>query len=157
MFNEMSFKPVLMERSSTVSPYAQRVYGRARWAHQRKRLRAVLLGQNRRLFTLDEIEAQATVTQRYANGTQTVALDRIRGSVDKANAFDIDFYPAQERTENRWIWVATAFLRGISLPPVELIQVGDIYFVVDGHHRISVARALNHTHIDAAVTVWELA
>ncbi len=77
--------------------------------------------------------------------------------LDKAGDFDIDFYPAQERTENRWLQVATAFLRGVSLPPVELIQLGDTYFVVDGHHRISVARTLRHTHIDAVVTVRKLA
>jgi ParB-like chromosome segregation protein Spo0J len=48
-------------------------------------------------------------------------------------------------------------LRGVTLPPVELIQVGDTYFVVDGHHRISAARALKVDHIDATVTVWEVA
>jgi hypothetical protein len=160
MINQMPLKATfidsVMDRSSTVAPYAHRLYGRARWTHQRKQLRARLTGQNRRLFALDEVEARATIGQRYATGTHTVALDQIRGSVDKADAFDIDFYPAQERTETRWIQVATAFLRGVSLPPVELIQVGDTYFVVDGHHRISVARTLKHTHIDAVVTVWEL-
>lgn len=157
MLNPISFKPVQMDRSNTVAPYAHRVYGRARWAHQHKQLVAALTGKNRRLFTLDEVEAQANVTHRYSGGTRTVALSQIRGSVDKTDAFDIDFYPAQERTENRWLRVATAFLRGESLPPVELIQIGYIYFVVDGHHRISVARALDHTHIDAVVTVWKLA
>ncbi len=160
MLNQMSFKTTLittMDRSSTVAPYAHRLYGRARWAQQRKQLRANLTGRNRRLLTLDEVEARAAVTQRYSIGTQTVALDQIRGSVDKAGDFDIDFYPAQERTENRWLQVATAFLRGVSLPPVELIQLGDTYFVVDGHHRISVARTLRHTHIDAVVTVRKLA
>jgi hypothetical protein len=160
MLNQMSFKTTLittMDRSSTVAPYAHRLYGRARWAQQRKQLRANLTGRNRRLFTLDEVEARAAVTQRYSTGTQTVALDQIRGSADKAGDFDIDFYPAQERTENRWLQVATAFLRGVSLPPVELIQVGDTYFVVDGHHRISVARTLRYTHIDAVVNVWKLA
>lgn len=160
MLNQMSFKTTLittMDRSSTVAPYAHRLYAPARWAQQRKQLRANLTGRNRRLLTLDEVEAQAAVTQRYSIGTQTVALDQIRGSVDKAGDFDIDFYPAQERTENRWLQVATAFLRGVSLPPVELIQLGDTYFVVDGHHRISVARTLRHTHIDAVVTVRKLA
>jgi hypothetical protein len=155
MLNQLPFKTVQIDHRSTVSPYAHRLFGRARWAHQRRQLRAALSGKNRQLLTLDEIEA--TITHRYSNGTCAVALDQIRGSVDKASAFDIDFYPAQERTESRWIKVATAFLRGVSLPPVELIQVGDIFFVVDGHHRISVARALNHTHIDAVVTVWKVA
>ena len=160
MFNPMplngTFIDSVMDRSSRVAPYAHRLYSRARWAHQRKQLLARLTGQDRRLFTLDEVGAQATVVQRYSIGTRTVALDQIRGTMSKADAFDIDFYPVHERTENRWLQVATAFLRGASLPPVELIQVGNHYFVVDGHHRLSVARTLKHTHIDAVITVWNI-
>jgi hypothetical protein len=52
--------------------------------------------------------------------------------------------------------VAKARLKGVTLPPVELIQVGDVYFVRDGHHRISVARAFGQEHVDAEVTVWEV-
>jgi hypothetical protein len=160
MLNQMPLKATfidsVMDRSSTVAPYAHRLYSRARRAHQRKLLRAHLTRQNRRLFSLDEVEAQATVVQRYSIGTHTVALDEIRGSLSRTDAFDIDFYPAQERTENRWIQVATAILRSTSLPPVELIQLGDLYFVVDGHHRISVARTLKHAYIDAVITVWEI-
>ena len=50
--------------------------------------------------------------------------------------------------------VTRAYLRGIGLPPVELIQIGEVYFVRDGHHRISVAAALGQQEIDAMVTVW---
>ena len=150
MLSQMPLKALfidaVMDHSSTVAPYAHRLYGRARWTHQCKQLRARLSGQNRRLFTLDEVETQATVVQRYSIGTRTVALDQIRGSVEKADAFDIGFYPAQERTETRWIQVGTAFLHGVSFPPVELIQMGDTYCMVDGHHRISVARAQAHAH-----------
>lgn len=156
MLNQMPFKSVQIDRRSTVSPHAHRLFERALWTHQRKQLLAALSGKNRQLITLNEIAAQTTITNRYSIRTRTVALDQIRGTVDKASAFDLDFYPAHERSENRWVWVATAFLRGISLPPVELILVGDTYFVVDGHHRISVARTLKYGYIDAVVTVWEV-
>lgn len=53
--------------------------------------------------------------------------------------------------------VATLMLRGTPLPPVVLIRVGEVYYVVDGHRRISVARALHQSYIDSVVTVWELA
>ncbi len=142
-----------MDRSDTVEPYAQRLFDRAVWEFRRHKLGATLTGHQRRLMALHNL--QVTLDHRYEVGTRIVALDQIRGSVDKADDFDIDFYPAQERTENRWVQIATAFLRGNTLPPVELLQVGEIYFVVDGHHRISVARMLKHTHIDALVTVWE--
>ena len=55
----------------------------------------------------------------------------------------------------RWLGVARAALRGEHLPPVDLIRAGDVYYVRDGHHRISVARALGQREIDARVTVWE--
>jgi hypothetical protein len=48
-------------------------------------------------------------------------------------------------------------LAGDPLPPVELIQVGSVYFVRDGHHRISVARAMGQQEIEAVVTVWQTA
>jgi hypothetical protein len=53
--------------------------------------------------------------------------------------------------------VAQARQQGLSLPPVELTQVGEVYFVRDGHHRISVARALGQTDIEAEVRVWQVA
>ncbi|MBZ0308456.1 MAG: chromosome partitioning protein ParB, partial [Anaerolineae bacterium] len=74
---------------------------------------------------------------------------------DKVNDFDRNFHPLNETTENRWVWVATAMLRGVSLPPVELILMGNTYYVVDGHHRISVAKMLKYHYIDAIVTVWD--
>lgn len=158
MLNQIAFRNTLingMDRADTVEPYAQRLFDRAVWEFRRRKLGAFLIGRQRRLLTLNDLQAETTIDHRHAIGTRTVVLDQIRGSVDKADDFDIDFYPAQERTENRWVQIATAFLRGSSLPPVELIQIRDTYFVVDGHHRISVARMLKHTHIDAVVTVWE--
>lgn len=144
-------------RADSVSPTAQKLFDRARQAHQRKRLGATLMGRGRELLRLDDIAAQITITARHQPVAQTVRLDAIQGSLDKADEFDRDFYPAQERTESRWIRIATAMLRGEALPPVELIQVGDTHFVIDGHHRISAARALKLSHIDAIVTRWETA
>jgi hypothetical protein len=57
---------------------------------------------------------------------------------------------------NRWLSVAAARDQGKGLPPVVLVQVGDVYFVRDGHHRIAVARALGQLDIEAQVTVWHV-
>ena len=62
-----------------------------------------------------------------------------------------------QRVRERWLSIASSYLHGISLPAVELIQVGDIYFVRDGHHRISVSRAFGEVEIDAEVWVWSVA
>ena len=55
----------------------------------------------------------------------------------------------------RWQSVANALDEGVPLPPVQLIQVGAAYYVRDGHHRVSVNRALGQEVIEADVTVWQ--
>ena len=86
-----------------------------------------------------------------------MALGQIRGSEGRCQDFDVAFHPLKQHAEERWVSVARAQLRGLGLPPIELIQVGEVYFVRDGHHRISVAAALGQQEIDAVVTVWQLA
>jgi hypothetical protein len=138
---------------------AKQLYQQAvsyRWT---ARLWALLTGRSRRLLTLAEIEAKSKIVGRHEAGLQMVPLRQIRGSASKGRSqdFDIDFYPCQAHDEGRWKSVAAAWLYGTNLPPVELIQVGETYFVKDGHHRISIARALGQTYLDAMVTVWEVA
>jgi hypothetical protein len=96
------------------------------------------------------------VTGSHYAGLQTVPINRICGSEGKSNDFDTRFRPLSERLRDRWVSVFVARYTNISLPAVELVQVGDRYFVRDGHHRISVAVALGQRDIDAEVTVWEV-
>ena len=79
-------------------------------------------------------------------------LDAIVGTVDRGRDFDRSFRPTSGRVRSRWEHIATAMRRGEAMPPVDLVRVGQIYFVRDGHHRVSVARALGRTDIDAYVT-----
>jgi hypothetical protein len=83
-------------------------------------------------------------------------MEQIQGSESRANEFDRQLNPLQDHTESRWKSVAAARRQGRRLPPVDLIRVGDAYFVRDGHHRISVARAMWQQSIDGRVTVWEM-
>src|SRR5205823_7230561 len=85
-------------------------------------------------------------------GLQTVALDAIVGSVDRTEDFDRRFRPRSNRVRGRWQRIDLAQRRGESMPPVDLCRVGGLYFVRDGHHRVSVARALGHDAIEAYVT-----
>lgn len=85
-------------------------------------------------------------------GRQVVPLDRIVGSVDRTRDFDRSFRPTSPRTRGRWESIATAMRRGEAMPPVALYKLGEVYFVRDGHHRISVARALGWKDIEAQVT-----
>jgi hypothetical protein len=108
---------------------------------------------------LAQVEANSQVVSRHYAGVRTVPVRQIRGSASKGRSkdFDIDFYPNQAHDEQRWKSVAAAWLDGQVFPPVELIQVGDTYFVRDGHHRVSIARAVGQTYMDADVTVWQVA
>ena len=74
----------------------------------------------------------------------------------RSDDFDRDFNPLQDHNKERWLNIAAARRRGKALPPVELVQVEDIYFVLDGHHRISVAQAMGQQDIEAMVMVWRV-
>jgi len=108
------------------------------------------------LLDLNRTKDACKISGRCYGGTRTVALSQIRGSEGRCNDFDCDFQPLQGHTRDRWISIAAAREMGTSMPPVELVQLGDAYFVRDGHHRISVGRALGQRDIDAEVTVWHV-
>jgi hypothetical protein len=107
------------------------------------------------LLVLDDARKTENAGNRHYAGSAAVDLKSIRGTIDRDGDFDRDFHPIQRGTELRWQRVATAMLRGVDLPPVELVKLGDCYFVKDGHHRISVAKALGFSYIDAIVEIWE--
>jgi hypothetical protein len=104
------------------------------------------------ILPYDEVvEALGFVTE-HRLGVQVVALDSIVGTVDRGRDFDRRFRPTSARMRGRWEQIAAAMRRGDALPPVDLLRIGAINFVRDGHHRVSVARALGRTDIDAYVT-----
>ena len=89
-------------------------------------------------------------SRAYA-GLQAVPLDAIHGTEEQAPAFDRTFHPIGERPRQRWVSIAEARLRGTPMPPVQLTEKNGAYYVRDGHHRISVARALGEAFIEAEV------
>jgi hypothetical protein len=105
----------------------------------------------RRLLELGAFKDPRCVPNRHYVGVQSVLIELIQGSEGRPDDFDRAFNPLHERSRSRWLSVASIRLTGAPLPPVELIQSGDIYFVRDGHHRISVAKALGEQYIDAEV------
>ena len=132
---------------------ALRMYRTARVQAWLGQVWAMLTGRSDRLLHLGAVQASRC---HYA-GTRAVPIRQIRGSEGRCEDFDAGLRPTQAHSQSRWLSVATARLKKVTLPPVELVQVGDIYFIRDGHHRISVASALGEEHIDAEVTVWDAA
>lgn len=85
-------------------------------------------------------------------GLQTIRLDSIVGSVDRhRRGFDRNFRPTSTGVRGRWEGIAAARRRGHAMPPIDVYRIGDLHFVTDGHHRVSVARAFGDTHIEATV------
>src|SRR3954471_8454606 len=97
------------------------------------------------------VEALGRVGQ-VDRGLQVVQLDDIVGTVDRAADFDRGFRPTTQRLRSRWERIAAAQRRGEAMPPVSLFLVGELYFVRDGHHRVSVAKSQGREDIDAYVT-----
>lgn len=115
------------------------------------RVWASLSGQPTTLLSYDEIKEKLRIGGPIYRGVQTVRLDQIAGSLNRYHEFDRVFLPASEKLADRWQSVNRAFYQEISLPPVVLYKVGQVYFVVDGHHRVSVARRQGQIDIDAEV------
>jgi hypothetical protein len=85
-------------------------------------------------------------------GLKTIPLDSIVGTVGRRHQeFDRDFKPTSKGVRSRWQSIATARRRGQAMPPIDVYRIGELHFVEDGHHRVSVASALGDTHIDAHV------
>ena len=130
-------------------------YRQARSQGWKRQVWSKLTGRSHRLFSLAEINAAGTAHACHAAGIRTVPVNRIQGSEGRSDDFDRDFNPLHGHSHRRWLRIAMARQQGVTLPPVELIQVGEIYFVRDGHHRVSVARAFGQAAVEAQVTVWQ--
>ncbi len=112
---------------------------------------AFLTGRPNRLLAFDEVAARLHIGGPIYQGVRPVRLDQIIGSVQRYLDFDRALLPAQGHTADRWRRVNRAWYEDLNLPPVRLYQVGEVYFVVDGHHRVSVARQQGEEYIDAEV------
>jgi len=123
-------------------------------ARRRARVSAVRGGLGRRLtelLSLPEVHARIQVRGQRDLGIATVPLDRIVGSEGRTGDFDRQFAPRRGNTRERWLRIGRAHGANRGLPAVELIKVGAIYFVRDGHHRLSVARQAGQQEIEAHV------
>lgn len=121
-----------------------------------RRVWSALTGRASRLDRLDAALKARPVRQRHALGIQTIPIRAICGSENRCGDFDRWFAPRTTITRERWLRIAAIRLNDQALPAIDVVQVGDCYFVRDGHHRVSVARALGEEYIEADVIRWEV-
>jgi hypothetical protein len=110
-----------------------------------------LSGRSNKLLAWDEVRDKLGVRGQIYRGLHAVPLEKIVGSVGRYRDFDRAFLPAQERTADRWRSISRAHYDDVGLPPVKLYKIGEVYFVLDGNHRVSVARERGMAFVDAEV------
>lgn len=126
-------------------------FSRARFKAFLNRIHSIVSGQPTTLLSYDEVKANLHIGGPIYRGVQIVRVDQIVGSLNRYHQFDRAFLPVEDQIASRWQNVDRAFYKDISLPPILLYKVGQVYFVVDGHHRVSVAREQGQEFIDAEV------
>ncbi|MGH2545671.1 MAG: hypothetical protein ACRDHJ_02205 [Actinomycetota bacterium] len=128
-------------------------YERARRRQAYRRLARLIRRspQQPDLLPLDEVSRRLRAFEQSYLGIMPIEVSKIVGTVDRAGEFDRDFLPRRRRVEDRWRRVEEAFPEG-DFPPIQVYRLGEAYFVVDGHHRVAIARQRRMSHIDAEVT-----
>lgn len=113
---------------------------------------SLLRGKSAELLSFDEIRSRLRLREESYKGLQDVPLEQIVGSVGRYRDFTSDFLPKTSEMKERWSRVYAKANSMEGLPPIEVYKVGDVYFVRDGNHRVSVAREIGAEAIQAHVT-----
>jgi hypothetical protein len=145
------------QRTHPMSTWSELEADKAFRQASRARRRAALVARLRRgarLCGLTVFDETRRSGPRSGRGVREIPLDAIKGTTEpnRAAQFDQDFRPSK-LTRSRWQSVWLAFHRGATLPPISVVQFGDAYAIRDGHHRVSVAKALGAPSIRAIVAV----
>src|SRR5919199_1057490 len=126
-------------------------FDRARRKAFWRRIAASVLRRDNALLSFEDTRQQLRLQAQHYRGMRTVDVQQIVGSVGRYRDFDRAFLPRQATTRGRWQSIDRAFHEMVPLPPIELYQLGQTYFVKDGNHRVSVAREMGQQFIDAYV------
>jgi hypothetical protein len=116
-----------------------------------KAILALWTGRDDHLVPWDRARQELHIQGQSHRKIVTVPLERIVGTVGRYEDFDRAFLPTHDSLLGRWRGIDRAYEAGVTFPPIQLYQVGDAYFCVDGHHRISVARQRGMHYLEAQV------
>ncbi len=142
----------MTERSNRELIEAQRHFTYARLQADLERVLARLTGKSPDLLSYEEVRKQLIATGKSKQVLTDIPLEAIVGSVGRYTDFTRSFLPLQDSDRVRWANIEVEFNSLEGLPAIEVYKIGDTYFVIDGNHRISVARQIGATHIEAFVT-----
>lgn len=139
------------ERSNLIMA-ARRDFSRARLQAFWESVWGSITGKSKDLLKFEDVQEQLKLQGQRMLGLQNIPLNKIVGTVGRYNDFTRSFLPRKTVDQDRWQRL-NALARGIQgFPPIEVYKVGDVYFVLDGNHRVSVAHSLGQPTIEAYVT-----
>ncbi|MEZ4590923.1 MAG: universal stress protein [Chloroflexota bacterium] len=127
-------------------------FKRARRSAAMQQMMARLTGQSADLLAYDDVCRAVKASEGVKQGVREIPLNAIVGSVGRYQDFTRAFWPKHDSDEERWVRVKTAVHEMVGMPPIDVYKVGDVYFVIDGNHRVSIARQLGSDSITARVT-----
>lgn len=134
--------------------YDQFQFSKARRKEAAKKLRKAMTRTepDDGLLPLEEVQDRLGLFAQHYGGLHAIPVESIVGSIGRSDEFDRDFLPKTDRLKARWEQLERAYPYG-DFPPIEVYQVGDAFFVIDGHHRVGIARQRGIEFLDAEVTV----
>lgn len=127
-------------------------FDRARRREVYRRITSLVRGKGpRALLPLDEVKDRIRLFEQSYEGIRAIPVARVVGTAGRSEDFDKDFLPRRPEARERWMSIERSFPEG-EYPPIVVYQLGGSYFVVDGHHRVAIARQRGIEFIDAEVT-----
>ena len=143
------YPPVIFSARARYTPLFENARNRARFS----KFKSILSGRSHRLIELEELIQGATIISQRSLGTQTVCIHRIQGTESRNADFDCDFNPLKNNNRDRWIDIASARLQDVGLPAIDLILVGDTYYVRDGRVVWCEMAASSHSRFKAGIKI----
>lgn len=139
-----------MEENIYARTEARKGWEKARSQATVQGILSVLRGGSPELLSFEDVQRSLRLSQKYFRGIQNIPLEQIRGSVGRYKDFTQTFLPKRGFMQERWEQVSVVMTTK-GAPPIEVYQVGEAYFVLDGNHRVSIARQNNAETIEARV------
>lgn len=142
----------MSNKNDTLDLQAVQDFRNARLQANMEKIRAALQGKSADLLSYDDVRKKLRATETNQRELREIPLDAIVGSVGRYTDFTRHFSPQWDESKSRWTRVRTKVDGMTGLPPIEVYQIGEVYFVIDGNHRVSVAHSLESPTIEAYVT-----
>ncbi len=143
----MSYSALMLDSHTS----GAETFRQARTRAGREKLWSRLRGRSANLRCFHEVDSQPAEGTEYRRDYANIPLKAIVGSFERCADYTPSFAPLKDHDQPRWTRVEQAFVQSKPLPPIQVMKVEQAYYVMDGHHRVSVARQLGLSHLEAEV------